>query len=108
MSDLDEGLMMSDTSNDTAGSTSRPPPPVGPAGSPLDAVVASAVKGFDAAALVEGVVTAEVTNEVRKIVAAALTRALTPGPARAARRDGGRGRRGAVHSDAGRDARTGR
>lgn len=68
---------MSDTPHDTAGPTWGPPPPVGPAGSPLDAVVASAVKGFDAGAMVEGV-TAEVTRVVRKIVAAALTEALTP------------------------------
>ncbi len=77
MSDLDEGLM-SDTADDTAGPTWGPPPPVGPAGSPLDAVVASAVKGFDAGAMVEGVVTAEATKVVRHIVAAALTEALTP------------------------------
>ncbi len=77
MSDLDEGLM-SDTAADTAGSSWGPPSSVGSAGSPLDAVVATAVKGFDAAALVEGVVTAEVTKEVRKIVAAAFTKALTP------------------------------
>jgi len=44
----------------------------------LDAVVASAVKGFDAGAMVEGVVTAEVTKVVRKIVADALRVALTP------------------------------
>lgn len=77
MTDLDEGLM-SDTADDTAGPTWGPPPPVGPAGCPLDAVVASAVKGFDAGAMVERVVTAEVAKVVGKIVAAALTEALTP------------------------------
>jgi len=44
----------------------------------LDAVVAAAVNSVDAAAMVEGVVTAEVTKVVRRIVAAALTDALTP------------------------------
>ncbi len=70
MSDLDDGLMTDD------GDSSRDVRL--PAGSPLDAVVASAVRGFDAAALVEGAVTAEVSKEVRRIVAAALTKALTP------------------------------
>ena len=70
MSDLDDGLMTDD------GDSSRDVRPS--AGTPLDAGVASAVRGVDAAALVEGVVTAEVSKEVRKIVAAALTKALTP------------------------------
>ncbi len=65
MSDLDDGLMTDDESTSSG------------AGSPLDAVVASAIRGFDAGAMVEGVVTAEVSKEVRKIVAAALTQALT-------------------------------
>lgn len=76
MSDLDDGLM-----RDTPAVPSRladAPPPVGPAGSPLDAVVANAVKGFDPAGLVEGVVTAEVAKVVRQMVAEALTEALTP------------------------------
>lgn len=76
MSDLDDGLI-----SDTPAVPPRladAPPPVGPAGSPLDAVVASAVKGFDAAGLVEGVVTAEVAKVVRQMVAKALTEALTP------------------------------
>lgn len=66
MSDLDDGLMTDDESTSSG------------AGSPLDAVVASAVRGFDAAALVEGAVMAEVSKEVRKIVADVLTKALTP------------------------------
>jgi len=74
MSDLDEGLM-TDAAADVPGSSGDPRPP---ADSPLDAVVASAVRGFDAAALVEGAVTAEVSKEVRKIVADVLTKALTP------------------------------
>ncbi len=74
MSDLDEGLM-TDAAADIPGSSGDPRPPVD---SPLDAVVASAVRGFDAAALVEGAVTAEVSKEVRKIVADVLTQALTP------------------------------
>ncbi len=74
MSDLDDGLM-TDAPADIPRSSGSPRPP---AASPLDAVVASAVRGFDAGAIVEGVVTAEVAKEVRKIVAAALTKALTP------------------------------
>jgi len=74
MSDLDEGLMTDSADDITGSSWDRRPPP----DSPLDAVVASAVRGFDAAALVEGAVTAEVSKEVRKIVADALTKALTP------------------------------
>jgi len=71
MSDLDDGLM---TDNDSGSSGALRPT----AHSPLDAVVASAVQGFDAGAMVEGVVAAEVSKEVRKIVAAALTKTLTP------------------------------
>lgn len=74
MNDLDDGLV-TDSADDVTGSSREAR---APAGSPLAAVVASAVRGFDAAALVEGVVTAEVFREVRKIVAAALTKALTP------------------------------
>ena len=74
MNDLDDGLV-TDSADDVTGSSREAR---APAGSPLAAVVASAVRGFDAAALVEGVVTAEVSREVRKIVAAALTKALTP------------------------------
>ena len=74
MSDLDEGLM-TDAADDITGSSRDARRP---GESPLDAVVASAVRGFDAAALVEGAVTAEVSKEVRKIVADVLTKALTP------------------------------
>ncbi len=74
MNDLDDGLM-TDSAADSTGSSGDLRPPTE---SPLDAVVASAVRGFDAGAMVEGVVTAEVSKEVRKIVAAALTKALTP------------------------------
>lgn len=74
MSDLDEGLM-TDSADDITGSSRDARRP---GESPLDAAVASAVRGFDAAALVEGAVTAEVAKEIRKIVADALTKALTP------------------------------
>lgn len=50
MSELDEGFITDSPDGTTAWS------------SPLDAVVASAVRGFDAAALVEGVVTADGTG----------------------------------------------
>jgi hypothetical protein len=74
MNELDDGLM-TDASADSTGSSRDVRPP---GESPLDAVVASAVRGFDAGALVEGVVTAEVAKVVQKIVSAALTKALTP------------------------------
>jgi len=75
MSDLDDGLMTDSADDVVAGSSGDVRPPTE---SPLDAVVASAVRGFDAGAIVEGVVTAEVAKQVRKIVAAGLTKALTP------------------------------